>query len=607
MILLTNHIGYSSRGPKKAVFQAEEGLRADAFAVIEEKSGGSVFSGKADYAGPVASWKTGSYWTLDFSLLRGEGRFFIELATSAGAIRSSSFELRESLIGIRMISAIGYFFKAQRSSGEWLARDGHLDFAPPRAGVEGRGAAGLDLHGGWLDATGDYGVHLSHLSHSSYFNPQQAAFSAYAFFRAFELLDSSLDEQYSMISRRLLDEGTWGADFLMRMRSPSGSFFRSIGRGHAFDIVSEKRLIEFEYHGSSSQFGDASTAARETVTDYNYEVSFRSGGGFAIAALAAASRRYYPGASFSQAEYVTAAKSAYAALERDNELYANDGQWNLLDEYCALCALVELYRATAEYAYLLKARDMAAKVMARMRPDAGCGSYFEAAPGRPFHHASDAGMPVFALLSYADIEKDARAAAAAREACDKAMRFELAITREAANPFGYARFMHKDEDDGSIKRRFFFPHNSRAKPWWQGENARLASLACSAALLAAAGDASLAAELMRYSADQIDWIMGLNPFDACMIEGYGRNNIQYSFDGRYDFVNCPGGICNGVTSGLEDEEGIEFLRSAKDGVTDNWRWAEQWLPHASWFLLAMSARVAADPDGGATSYSRAAL
>ena len=42
--------------------------------------------------------------------------------------------------------------------------------------------------------------------------------------------------------------------------------------------------------------------------------------------------------------------------------------------------------------------------------------------------------------------------------------------------------------------------------------------------------------------DPLDWIMGLNPFDACMIEGYGKNNIQYFFKKRYDFLNCPGGI-----------------------------------------------------------------
>jgi len=599
MTILTNQIGYMNRAPKKAIAQAStqtapaaRGEIARTFSVVEAGSGRAVFSGQAEDAGEVSGWKTGRCWRLDFSALQGEGDYFVELELGSGErIRSASFELRESLIGIRMISSVGYYFKAQRDTGEWLDRDARIGFTGDRQGQ-------VDARGGWFDATGDYGIHLSHLSHSSYFNPQQAAFSAYAFFAVLDLIEASGDEQYSMIARRMLDEGTWGADFLMRMRSPSGSFFRSIGREQAFGIVSETRKLEFEYHGSSAQFGEASTAAAEDVSDYNYEASLRSGGGFAIAALAAAARRPYPGAAFSPPERLAAAKEAYAALERLNERYTNDGEWNLVDEYCALAALVELLKSTLEYGYLLKAREMAGRVMGRLREGPDGGAYFEVAPGRPFHHASDAGMPVFSLIAYAEAESDRARAEAAIEAASRAMRGELARSAEVPNPFGYARFLCRDEDTGLMRARFFFPHNSLAKPWWQGENARLASLACAAGLLASrVGDAAFAASLRRYAADQLDWIMGLNPFDACMIEGYGRNNIQYSFNGRYDFINCPGGICNGITGGIDDEEGIEFVRFAKGELTDNWRWAEQWLPHASWFLLATAARVA---DRGAS-------
>jgi hypothetical protein len=592
MTVFTNHLGYSSRGVKKALLQAGAGSHPGAFRVLEAASGREVFSGEARPRGSVQGWGRAAYWELEFSGLRGEGSYLVVVDAEGGAVRSQSFEIRETLLSIRMISAVGYYFKAQRDSGEWLARDGRIGFNGQREGT-------VDARGGWFDATGDYSIHLSHLSHASYFNPQQAAFSAYAFFKVLGLLEESGDEQYSMVSRRMLDEGTWGADFLMRMRSPSGSFFRSIQRGQAFGLVSEKRKIDYELHGSSAQFGPAATAAEETVTDYNYEVSMRSGGGLAVAALAAAGGRFYPGTAFSQEEYIAAAKAAYALLERENARYTNDGEWNLIDEYCALLALVELYRTTAEYGYLLKAREMAARVEGRLvdePPFEGKGAAsWEVAPNRPFYHASDAGMPAYALLAYAGAEPSSARAQEAIAACERAMRFELALTREVENPFGYARFMHADEDSGERRTGFFFPHNSRAKPWWQGENARLASLACAATLLASrTSDRALGAALRRYAADQIDWIMGLNPFDSCMIEGYGRNNIQYSFDGRYDFINCPGGICNGITSGIEDEDGIEFLRFAKGEVTDNWRWAEQWLPHASWFLLAQSARVASE-------------
>ncbi len=101
-------------------------------------------------------------------------------------------------------------------------------------------------------------------------------------------------------------------------------------------------------------------------------------------------------------------------------------------------------------------------------------------------------------------------------------------------------------------------------------------------------DPDFAARCRKLAQDTLDWIMGCNPFDACMIEGYGYHNIQYFYEGRYDFLNCPGGICNGITSGLHDEEGIEFVTRPTEEVSDNWRWAEQWIPHASWYLYAMA-------------------
>ena len=36
-------------------------------------------------------------------------------------------------------------------------------------------------------------------------------------------------------------------------------------------------------------------------------------------------------------------------------------------------------------------------------------------------------------------------------------------------------------------------------------------------------------------------------------------------------------------------EGIDFgLRYSQTGKDDDWRWAEQWLPHAAWYLVAIS-------------------
>lgn len=583
MRILTNHMGYSSKDFKKAVFQGEESIKVFKFSVMNMESNRSVYEGKPEAVGEVASWQKGYFWVLDFSKVQEEGSYRISLDTDRGIINSYPFEIKEYLLPLKMISSVCYYFKAQRNTGEWLSQDKALTFRGDREGV-------VDVHGGWFDATGDYCIHLSHLSHSSYFNPQQASFTAYNFFKLYELLEATQNEQYSIVKRRILDEGMWGADFMMRMHAPSGSFFRSINREGAFDLIGDARQVGFEYHESSTQFGEAVTAKEEQIIDAHYETAFRSGGGFAIATLAAAGRYYYPGTDFKSHEYIQIAKNAYAHLETCNERYTNDGKWNLIDEYSALEALVELYKTTKEYGYLLKAREMSKCIMMRTREEES-GAYFVVDEEIRFYHAADEGLPVVALMDYYAVEMDEISKKEVLEVCSKVMRYALDLTYKGNNPFGYAKYKFVDHE-GIARERFFFSHHSNAAPWWQGDNARLASLACAARTVACkVQDGHFKEELLRYAEDQTNWIMGLNPYDSCMIEGYGRNNITYFFNGRYDFVNCPGGICNGITSGSEDEEGIEFVLKPTEEINDNWRWAEQWLPHATWFIRSMAMKA----------------
>ena len=187
----------------------------------------------------------------------------------------------------------------------------------------------------------------------------------------------------------------------------------------------------------------------------------------------------------------------------------------------------------------------------------------------------------------------------------RSLGFELAITGEVVNPFGYSRQLVQSKDGPSTRRSaFFFPHDTETAPWWQGENARLGSMAAAALLAArffkeqdggtpeeARARRTFAERVAGLGTAQLDWILGLNPYDACMLQGHGRNNIPYLFFESYEYTNAPGGICNGITGGYGDPkaEGIDFgLHFAETGKDDDWRWAEQWLPHAAWYLLAIS-------------------
>lgn len=576
MTVLINHMGYRINSPKSFLVQGDDGEKWQTFNVIDE-SGKSVLSGDLTQYGHVANWHTGTYWRRDFTALNTLGTYHIEVSGAQATESSEPFALDAGQVDLRLISALTYYFKGQRDSGEWAAADKHAPFKGEREGQ-------WDIHGGWFDATGDLGIHMSHQTFTSYFNPQQLSYSVYAFFDAYEQL-AGKSPNFTMVRRHLLDEGTFGADALVRRYVPGRSFLRSVNRETAYSIVEDTRKVGFELHRSSWQFGEAKTLNSEKVTDLYYETSLRSGGGIAIAALAAAARHPYPGADFKTEDYLRIAKAAYAYMKENNNEINNDGRTNLVDEYCALYATIELYKSTGEYGYLLEAYDWGDAILKRLH-DFGEYEYFTVDKELPFFHPSDEGMPLIGLVRLSQLCDDPKRAEAFKDGAIRAFNGLMTLSRKQANPFQYPKLTAHYA--GALHQQFFFPHESAASPWWQGENARIASLAQATAVLLPVAPQLNTPENRAFVQDQIDWILGKNPFDATMMEGYGRNPIQYHFNDRLDFINAPGGVVNGITSGLHDEDDIDFVTKPNQEVADNWRWAEQWIPHASWLLTLLA-------------------
>ncbi|HTX92250.1 MAG TPA: glycoside hydrolase family 9 protein [Anaerolineales bacterium] len=579
MKILTNHLGYEPAGPKTAILLGRAGDRPLAFQVRNAGTGEVVLHGTPVEAGPVHKWRDWHFWTLDFSPLEMPGQYFIE----CGPVPSFPFRLQTDLLERNTLSDVIYYFKAQRCSGALDRADRDLPFAPPRPGR-------ADVHGGWYDASGDYGKHLSHLCYSNFFNPQQTPLTAWALLKTHELLERRADPNFKEYLTRLLDEGLYGADHLVRLKDPAGSFFISIQRvepgNRPEDRRIAKRMLDYSI---ASKTKKAEFHSRDSGEIQDYESGYRSGAGLAIAALARAARLASAG-EFKPGEYLEAAVQAFAFLEENNRSFAGDGKENILDDYCALLAAVELYRTRPGEAYLRAAQKRAGSLMDRLATGEMYPGHWIADDGdRPFFHPSDAGLPAVSLLDYYEIAGEAD-----RERIRTTLRaelsFELAVTAEVPNPFGYARQLVRD-GKGRGRTSFFFPHDSEAAPWWQGENARLASLAAAARLAAPLfrEEADFSNKLRTFATDQLNWILGLNPFDACLLDGSGRDNPEYLYFDSYAYANCPGGICNGITSGLHDEDDIDFHLSIP-GEDHDWRWGEQWLPHATWYLLAVAAR-----------------
>ena len=581
--VLVDQVGYETHAAKRAVISGSVGDYLGHFALLDAETGKTVLEGPVVKSGTVDAWKGMNFWTADFSAWQREGHYVLQVRGEGGEAQSCAFEINGDVLERNTLSNVVFYFKGQRASGLMDEADRHL-------AIPGQPGVVLDVHGGWYDATGDYGIHLSHQNPTSYFNPQQVPLTAWSLLKSYEALLAREDENFTEYERRLLDEGLYGADFLVRIKRPNGSFLESITAPGK-----EKRAQDREIGNPNwrTQIKTKATDSTERIAaadgPHAYEASLRAGGGMSIAALALASTMPADG-DFKRAEYLRAAVDAFAFLEAHNRELLNDGVENILDDYCALMAATELYRATHEDGYREAAAKRANRLMGRLTADGKWRDFFRADDGtRPFFHPSDAGMPVVSLLEYA-ATASAEERAKVKRVVERSLRFELSVTGEVNNPFGYARQLVWTKSAGT-RTAFFFPHDTEAAPWWQGEDARLASLAAAArmALPLFADEPEFQSQLREYAWNQLHWILGRNPFDSSLLMGSGHGNAAYMFFRSYKYANAPGAILNGITSGLDDEHGIAFNQGfAVTGKDEDWRWTEEWLPHAAWYLYAVS-------------------
>jgi hypothetical protein len=583
MRVLVDQVGYDLHAPKEAIVSGSAQDHPTQFQLNDSDSGKTVLQGDLKLAGEVYAWDGRVFWTADFSSWQKTGHYALRVLSNGAEISSCAFEINDDVLERNTLSNIVFYFKGQRASGDFDKADRHL-------ALPGKQGEFVDVHGGWYDATGDYGIHLSHQNLTSYFNPQQVPLVAWSLLKSYKALEARKDDNFSEYERRMLDEGLFGADYLVRLKRPDGSFFESISAPGKEKLAQDRAIGNPNWRTQiKTKTTDSTQRIDPAVGPHAYEASFRAGGGMAIAALALASTMPQ-GGDFTREQYLRTAEEAFAFLSQHNRELLNDGVENILDDYCALIAATNLYIASHKEAYRTAADTRAKQLMDRLTTYGQWHDYWRADAGtRPYFHPADAGLPVVSLLEYSAIaspEQQKRV----QETVERSLRFELTVTNEVNNPFGYARQLVR-MGDGKVRTAFFFPHDTEAAPWWQGEDARIASLAAAArmAMPLFANEPEFQSQLGEYAWNQLHWILGRNPFDASMLMGSGHGNAAYMFFKSYKYTSAPGAILNGITSGLDNEDGIAFNQGfAVTGKDEDWRWTEEWLPHAAWYLYAVS-------------------
>ena len=559
-----NQVGFDSKSPKVAVVGVTEpgdaaGVEGEVFHIVDISSGKTVYSGQLSGPAAIREWEADKVFRqADFSALQQPGKYRLALEAKGHTYESEPFIVEEHALAHLTISSIIHYYNKQRANTpQELAADAHLRLYGSDQTV--------DMRGGWCDASGDVSKYFSHLAYANFMSPQQTPLVTWSMISAREGIPGLLKEWG--LEDSLEREALYGADYMMRALSKDDYFY----------------MIVFSYFNKDPQARRVVGLLANSVTTDQYQAAFREGGGMAIAALARIAGWKKDG-EFTSLQYLDGARRAFAHLLVNNTRYDDDGKENIIDDYCALMAATELWIATDSVLYRDQARLRAHHLEARLSAD----GYFIANDGnRPYWHASDAGLPVVALCRYLDKEKEDNERQAAVSVIRRSLDYNLTVTGRVSNPFGYARqsFLYK----GAIKEGFFIPHENETGWWWQGEDARLSSLA-TAALVGgrlADGGSGVRDSLKIYASRQLSWILGCNPYSMCFLYGFGKNNVPYMHS-NFGHGSEKGGISNGITGkeGNGDGSGIDF-KSVAEG--NEWRWTEQWIPHAAWFLQAVAA------------------
>lgn len=568
-----NQVGYDVGKPVTVIVKNTTDLSGTAFSLL--KDGIAVSTGTLSVGANPDSWlSSGSFYTIDLGSLLEAGTYTIQLAD--GSV-SGAFTVSEYALATNTLSTVLDYFYEDRADTPYIF---NLDAS---IGIYGSSEK-RNVQGGWYDASGDVSKYLSHLSYANYLNPQQIPLSVWALAFTAKHIPTFLSAVSSVAKTDPVTEAVYGADFLLRMLSAEGYFYMTVFDGWGSPSATREICA---FSGSNG------------IKSADYQTAFREGGGMAIAALAKASTLAKDGDS-TRAQYLAGAVRAFEHLQSKQTMdgscaYCDDGAENIIDDYTALLAATELFTATNEDSYLTAARARAKHLMDRLSEN----GYFWSndAKTRPFWHASDAGLPLIALIRYAEVEASSEKNLNLKTALDaikKHYDWLLKVTNQVDNPFGYARQTYKT--GGTIQDGFFIPHDNESGYWWQGEDARIASLSAAVAYAAKVlNDVNFESD--KYATDQLDWILGKNPYAVCMMEGKGlKNPSVYNGQSSYD-ATLDGGIANGITGKNTDGSGIAW---DSDGVGSvgfdlseswqNWRWIEQWLPHTTWYLMALATR-----------------
>jgi len=480
----------------------------------------------------------------DFSDFERPGMYQI----SVGGLRSVPFFIRPDLWRRTLPKAFSFYF--QQRCGVAVPNVHpvcHLDDARRRE--DGKH---VDVTGGWHDA-GDLRKWMLTALHSGI---------------ALAQLARNLGKDWNLDGSGLqpiLDELRWGNRYWLKMQDSDGRIWDDAAGGFNGD--------NSDNHWTDNRVGTGDDRYINTAKSGIIQAEFA-----AVQALIAQIFRE------TDPEY---ARNCLAAGLRCRNASAPGPATGELAFW--LMSALELYRATGEQAWANEARQLGNRLRELQAQDfphdqREVRGYWKDSPtdGAPYADAIFSAVPAMVLLDLATaFPSDPDSASWVKAVHMHLDEYVKPLSeRNSFRIIPYGLFLKSPTPEkyrplaGELTYRYFLP--TRKQFWWVGTTSHLENYAC---LLARAYAASHRREYLDLAFRQLEWVMGANPFGACLMTGEGMNN-PYPHSRYVGLI--PGGIMNGIGGNPQDEPVLD----TEYGL--DWRTAEYWAPHNAWYLWAVS-------------------
>jgi hypothetical protein len=537
MTIYVNHLGYTLKAAK---FFLMGGDLSTEFTVRDQKMNSTVQQGrltqvKSDF---------GTYLVGDFSSLRQVGIYFIE----AGRERSQSFRINPNVYDDVLQKMVGYFTlqRCGNTNLGWRGSACHTD-----DGIRGDNRNHQDVEGGWHDAC----------DLRKWVAPTLIGLLGLA--RLKETLILYWDQG------KIEDELRWGNRYFLKMQEPDGYMMGHCG-GDYFAHADNNRWTDNTADGKDDRMID--TRPADTITQWLFILSEAT-----IARLLKDTDDEYARTCMEAAQHCLNWVVKEKITRSAGELGA------------AIAALVEIYRAVNDPRLLELIIGYADALLDLQvtRPEDSRSSVYgffwnrresSQAPDtlEPYKSIWQGCWPFLGLVDlyalYPNHPKSELWANAIRNYCDNYIKPMTERNAFGIVPYGLFR---KDPGGNRNLGRFWYRWFMEANPdWYVGINSNLAAtgmaLAKAARILKQPKWAALAQR-------QLDWILGVNPFNSSTVMGLGTNNPQQMFGGEFypSTPFLPGAVMNGISGDVNDNPQLR---------PGSWQECEYWTPMVAYTM-----------------------